>query len=194
VKTDRWTELLETYQDDPETNQLIFVQYTGGSNADIIMYRKTGGVWKRILECFGYVGQNGIDKQKEGDRRTPTGTFLLTGAFGIQSDPGAKMSYVQVNQYLYWCGDPSYYNQLIDIREKPHTCSGEHLISYVPQYNYGMFVDYNPECVYKKGSAIFLHCTGSNTYTGGCIAVSRRNMIRIIRNAQEGARICIYPK
>ena len=43
-------------------------------------------------------------------------------------------------------------------------------------------------------SAIFLHCTGSNPYTAGCIAVSQKNMLKIIRAAQPGAKICIYKK
>lgn len=194
VKRDRWSKLLAKYENNGKVRQLVFVKYTGGSSAEVCMYNKTAAGWNCILKCFGYVGQNGIGKQKEGDRKTPTGTFSLTQAYGIKADPGAKMSYVKVNRYLYWCGDSQYYNQLIDVREKPHTCHGEHLIDYVPQYNYGMFLDYNKKCVYKKGSAIFLHCTGSKKYTGGCVAVSEKNMIKIIQNAEAGAKICIYKK
>lgn len=193
VGGDRWDQLLEQYRDDAKTNQLVFVRYTGGSSAKVQMYQKSGRKWKRIVNCSGYVGSNGIGKTKEGDKKTPTGTFNLTQAFGIKADPGAGTSYVQINQYLYWCGDQPYYNQLIDIRNHPHTCRGEHLIDYTPQYYYGMFLDYNKDCVYGKGSAIFLHCTGSNPYTAGCIAVSQENMIKIIQNAKSGAKICIYP-
>lgn len=193
VGGDRWSQLLEQYQDDSKTNQLIFVRYTGGSSAKVQMYTKSGKQWTCILDCSGYVGSNGIGKTKEGDKKTPTGTFNLTQAFGIKDDPGAGMSYVKVSQYMYWCGDQPYYNQLIDIREHPHSCRGEHLIDYVPHYYYGMFLDYNKDCVYGKGSAIFLHCTGSNPYTSGCIAVSQDDMIKIIQNAKTGAKICIYP-
>ena len=193
VGGDRWSQLLDQYRDDAKTNQLVFVRYTGGSSAKVQMYTKSGKQWKCIVDCGGYVGSNGIGKTKEGDRKTPTGTFNLTQAFGIKDDPGAGTSYVKVNQYLYWCGDQPYYNQLVDIREHPHSCRGEHLIDYVPHYYYGMFLDYNKDCVYGKGSAIFLHCTGSNPYTGGCIAVSQENMIKIIQNAKSGAKICIYP-
>lgn len=189
---DKWEQLLYDYSSDGETNQLAFVKYTGGSSAKVEMYQKSRTDWTCILACDGYVGANGIGKQIEGDRKTPTGTFNLTSAFGIKKNPGAKMSYVRVNKYLYWCGDAQYYNRLVDVREKPHVCSGEHLIDYVPHYYYGMFLDYNKDCVYKKGSAIFLHCTGSNPYTGGCIAVSQDNMIKIIQNAEPGAKICIY--
>lgn len=194
VKADRWSKLLTKYQNNDTVRQLLFVKYTGGTGAEVSMYQKTSSGWKRILKCAGYVGKNGIGKTREGDGKTPTGTFNLTQAFGIKSDPGAKMDYVKVNSYLYWCGDRQHYNQLVDLRQTPHNCSGEHLIDYVPQYNYGMFTDYNKNNVYGKGSAIFLHCSGSNPYTGGCVAVSQKNMIKIIQNAQEGAKICIYKK
>ena len=104
------------------------------------------------------------------------------------------MPYVKVNPYLYWCADESYYNQLIDIREHPHSCNGEHLIDYDYVYDYGMFLDFNSENTYLGGSAIFLHCKGSYSYTGGCIAVDYDNMIRIIQTAHPGTKICIYPK
>jgi L,D-peptidoglycan transpeptidase YkuD (ErfK/YbiS/YcfS/YnhG family) len=188
----KWKELLETYWGDESTRQLLFVQYTGGSNARIFLYQKQEKNWDCVLRCEGYVGKNGIGKIQEGDSKTPVGTYELTSAFGIREDPGAKMNYVQVQEYLYWCADRQYYNQLIDIRKNPHTCSGEHLIDYVPQYNYGMFLDYNKENLYPQGSAIFLHCIGSRPYTGGCVAVSESNMIKIIQNTDPGAKICIY--
>ena len=193
VTYSRWNQLLDEYLDDSGTNQLVFVKYTGGSRATVQMYEKSGGKWNCIADCQGYVGRNGIDKTREGDGKTPTGTFSLTKAFGIQDDPGAKLPYVKVDSNLYWCGDPSHYNQLVDIRQYPHSCSGEHLIDYVPHYYYGMFLDFNKENEYKKGSAIFLHCTGSNPYTGGCIAVSQADMIKIIQHAEKGSKICIYP-
>ena len=194
LKQDKWNQLLETYENDSSVNQLIFVQYQGGSNAQVILYEKQNGSWKEDFSCQGYVGGNGIDKVKEGDRKTPTGVFGFTKAFGIKDNPGAKLPYTKLNPYLYWCGDEQWYNTLVDVRETPHECSGEHLISYVPHYNYVLAIDYNPECIFGKGSAIFLHCTGSNPYTGGCVAVSESNMIRIMQTVDKGAKICIYPQ
>ena len=194
LKQDKWNQLLETYENDSSVNQLIFVQYQGGSNAQVILYEKQNGSWKEDFSCQGYVGGNGIDKVKEGDRKTPTGVFGFTKAFGIKDNPGAKLPYTKLNPYLYWCGDEQWYNTLVDVREIHHECSGEHLISYVPHYNYVLAIDYNPQCIFGKGSAIFLHCTGSNPYTGGCVAVSESNMIRIMQTVDKGAKICIYPQ
>ena len=193
VNSDRWQLLLDRYRSDTSVPALLFVKYTGGSNAQVELYTKAASQWSLSLSCSAYVGLNGIDKQAEGDKKTPTGTYHLTSGFGIAPDPGAKLPYVQVNSYLYWCGDSVCYNRLIDIREYPHSCSGEHLIDYTTCYQYGMFLDYNSSNVYGKGSAIFLHCFGSNPYTAGCIAVSQSNMIRLLQVMGEGSLICIYP-
>lgn len=184
-------ELLTKYASDNATRQLIFVKHTGGSSAHLTMYEKTTEGWTEILSCPAFIGENGMGKAREGDSKTPEGIFGLPIAFGIKDDPGAKIPYAKVNENLYWCGDEQYYNQLIDITEKPHNCQGEHLIDYAPQYNYGMFIDYNKEGIYGEGSAIFLHCTGSKNHTAGCVAVSEPDMITILQHAEEGSKICI---
>ena len=42
-----------------------------------------------------------------------------------------------------------------------------------------------------KGSAIFLHCKGYNTYTAGCIAVDEKTMIEILKKIKPNAYIMI---
>ena len=178
-----------------QTDQIVLVEYQSGSSAVLSIHEKQNGVWKELYSCTAYVGKNGIGKTKEGDKRTPTGTFNLTTPFGIKADPGANMPYTQVTKYHYWCGTSGsqYYNQLIDTRvvDRQRTSSDEYLISYVPQYNYCMFIDYNASGEAGKGSCIFLHCTGSSTSTGGCVAVPEGVMKKIIQWARPGAKIVI---
>lgn len=188
-----WSRIGAKYKPSKKVNQLILVKYKGGSKAGVAVYDKQNGKWVKMLTCGAYVGKNGINKKKEGDKRTPTGIYNVTRAFGIKKKPVTAMPYTQVNKYMYWCSDKKYYNKLIDIRKTSHRCSnGEHLISIQPQYNYGLVVDYNTDCVYGKGSAIFLHCVGSRPYTAGCIAVTQANMLKILKIVQPGAKICIY--
>ncbi len=194
VKKNRWTRLIQKYEKSEKVNQLIFVKYKGNSKADIILYKKANGKFKKVFACAGYVGKNGINKKREGDKKTPTGTYGFTKAFGIKSNPGSKIKYIKLNKYHYWSGDRRYYNQMIDIRKVKASRSGEHLIDYKPHYNYALAIDYNKNCVYKKGSAIFLHCTGSNPYTGGCVAVKQKYMKKIMQTVDKNAKICIYPK
>lgn len=187
-----WDWLLEKYGDDAAVQNLIFVKHTSGSDAVVQVYSKRDSQWEKTLECAGWVGKNGIDKVRAGDKRTPTGTFSVTSAFGIKPKPKTSLPYVKVNKYMYWCGDRKYYNQLIDIRKRKHKCGGEHLIQYTVHYDYGLFMDFNPKNVYPKGSAIFFHCKKINNYTAGCIAVEKKNMLKILKEISLGTKICIY--
>ena len=178
-----------------QTDQIVLVEYQSGSKANLSIHEKRNGVWKELHSCTAYVGKNGIGKTKEGDKRTPTGTFNLTTPFGIKADPGANLPYTQVTKYHYWCGTSGseYYNQLIDTRvtDRARTSSDEYLINYVPEYNYCMFIDYNASGEPGKGSCIFLHCTGKNSSTGGCVAVPESVMKKIVQWAKPGAKIVI---
>ena len=196
-KKDRWGKLLAEYQDEPGTDRLIFVKYLGKSRACLEMYkklRKNGeDRWLKILSCGAYTGKNGMNKEKEGDQKTPTGIFPITAAFGIKKDPGTELPYTEVNEYHYWSEEEDTYNQLVDVRTLGREkMKGEHLIDCSPAYNYAMVIGYNQECVYGKGSAIFLHAKGKKTYTAGCVAVSQANMKRILKNATRKTKICIY--
>lgn len=178
------------------SDQIVAIRYKGTRSADMALYEKIGGAWQRTIEEVAYVGSAGIGKTKEGDKKTPTGTFNLTTPFGIKADPGTKMGgYLKVNKNHYWSGqNGQYYNQLVDvsvIRYAPNA-KDEHLIDYGAVYNYCLFIDYNQGGEKDKGSAIFLHCQGKNNYTGGCVAVPERVMIRLLEMLESGAKIVIY--
>lgn len=190
---DRWQAIELKYRDNPNVNQILEVKHTRGSKAQVVLRAKSGKKWNTLVKCKGYVGSEGIGQAYEEVARTPSGDFEITDAFGIKDDPGAQINYVKVTDDMYWCSDREHYNELIDIDVNPHNCTGEHLIEYSPHYDYGLFFDYNTNPVrLGRGSAFFVHCTGGDTYTGGCVAVSRNNMVKIIQNVTQGARICIY--
>lgn len=187
-----WNAIQEQYRFDDSVRNLIFVKYEGQAKATLCMYEKDEvNNWTEKLNCPAYTGGNGIDKQKEGDCRTPTGDFPITQAFGIKDDPGSQIEYLKVDDNHYWCAD-EYYNQLVDISQQNHDCRGEHLIDYTKQYAYAMNIGYNTEGIEGEGSAIFLHCFGDSDHTLGCIAVSEENMIKLLQTCAPGTRICIY--
>ena len=189
-----WSALQERYRQDDTVQDLIFVKYEGNAKATLLLYEKDEwNNWEEVLCCPAYTGSNGIDKLREGDRRTPTGDFPITHAFGIKDDPGSQIEYLKVNNNHYWCAD-EHYNQLVDVSKEKHSCRGEHLIDYTKQYAYAMNIGYNTEGTDGKGSAIFLHCFGYCQYTLGCIAVAEENMIKLLQHCGPGTRICIYEK
>ena len=137
---------------------------------------------KVIFTTDVYVGKNGLGKTGEGDGKTPVGTLRTLSAFGIKPNPGTAMPYIDVKPTTYACDDDcEYYNKIIDTETVSHNCGGEEMYSYQPQYNYGIATDFNKECIYPKGSAIFIHVKGSKPYTGGCISFDEERMIEILR-------------
>ncbi len=214
----RWNDIKDNYLN-TKTDRLIFVKYKGDSNATVEMWKKikisSGDLtnnesteqlmdtnceydeyqWEKIISCNAYVGQNGIHKEKQGDRKTPVGIYNITMAFGRRKSPGtAGISYTKLNKYHYWSAEKETYNTFVDVRTLGRRqMDGEHLIDYNPWYNYSLAIDYNKKCTYLKGSAIFLHCEGGGrTYTMGCIAVSEKNMKKIVKNTTRHTKICIY--
>ncbi len=178
-------------------DQMVVVQYKSGSSATLTLHEKDeNGVWRQKLSSYAYVGRNGIGKTREGDKKTPTGTYNLTAPFGIKSNPGTSLKYVQVTKNHYWCGTSGdkYYNQLIDTRvtKRARKSSDEYLIRYKGVYNYCAFIDYNASGAKGKGSCIFLHCTGSSKYTAGCVAVPESVMKKILIAMKPGCKIVIY--
>ncbi|MBQ3337426.1 MAG: hypothetical protein IJG80_08495, partial [Selenomonadaceae bacterium] len=85
------------------SEQMVIVAGTDGSNAWISMHEKnSAGEWEMIMTTPGFVGEKGLGKVKEGDKKTPVGTFKFDLAFGIASDPGCAIPYVQLGQTHYW--------------------------------------------------------------------------------------------
>ena len=101
--------------------QMVIVASSQGTTAWISMHeRNVNGDWEMIMTTPGFIGKNGLGKTKDGDSKTPVGTFHFNYAFGIAPDPGCAIPYVQVNEHHYWSGDWNYkYNQFVDVREAP---------------------------------------------------------------------------
>ena len=180
-----------------DVTQLFVVAVTGRTVADVSMHQKDAeGTWKQILETTGYIGRNGLGKTKEGDGRTPIGTYRFTQAFGIAEDPGCLAGYYQVTKDDYWSGDQRKgyrYNEMISIKDYPdlNKSASEHLIDYNPHYQYCLNFSWNEDCTPGKGSAIFLHCLGYNPYTAGCIAIPEKEMVKVLQNVHSDCVVVI---
>ncbi len=188
-----------------QTDQIIAVRCMGGSNALLSYFKKDpAGAWVHQFTCDAFIGKSGAGKQREGDMKTPLGTFDLSTPFGILKDPSAQDSkgqrienYIQFNEHHYWCGQNGpHYNRLIDSSAPPKGYSpspdDEHMIDYRPSYHYGMVIGYNPKCIPHLGSAIFLHCFGRKPYTAGCVSVSEEIMRELVLDVHSGAKIVIF--
>lgn len=178
-------------------DQMIVVVGTGGCYADTYYYKKGEDSWDMVWKEASIVGRGGITSdKKEGDGKTPAGTYGFTVAFGLKEDPGSILSYHKVVKGDYWVDDSSsaYYNKLVNTSSTPKTWnSAENLAAASPYYNYALALDYNSDCVPGKGSAIFLHCFTASADNGsaGCIRLPEARAMELVRTATERTRIVI---
>lgn len=169
-------------------NQIFVVAQIGEkTTAWISMHVKDPkGEWQQIMTTPGFIGKNGLGKEREGDNKTPVGVFHFNFAMGIADDPNCLIPYVKVDNNHYWSGDANYkYNQFVDIRDYPNlnTEDSEHIIDYNPHYTYALNISYNEEGKSGLGSAIFLHCFGPfKTWTGGCVSIPTEKMKFVMQN------------
>ena len=193
-------------------NQLIVVEI---GNINTMKIYEDGNLIKEINHVE--IGKNGASENiHESSIKTPLGHFNLGIAFGTH-DLNINYPYIKINENLYWIDDVNskYYNKLISLNNKINTynypyiintdkkefVSAEHLINYSKQYEYAVNIEYNIngekyENGIGKGSAIFLHCLGDKGYTGGCIAISKENMLFILNflNRNKNPQILIKRK
>ena len=179
------------------TDEIITVGVTVGSNATLMFHKKQAdGSWKCILDVPAYIGKEGLGKTREGDERTPVGTFRITETFGIEPDPGAKISYTQCDDTYCWVSDSASdrYNKLVSTAE--YTAfdaeESEHIVEQGNALHYAASLSYNKEAVPFAGSAIFLHCFADRKVnTEGCVTVPEQAMVTILKEASDNARIII---
>ena len=182
--------------DATNAEQMVIVAGIQGTTAWISMHEKINGKWEKIMTTPGFIGKNGLGKVKEGDEKTPVGTFRFDYAFGIAPDPGCAIPYTQVNEHHYWSGDWNYkYNQFVDARQAPANFdkgNSEHLIDYNPHYVYGLNMGYNVECTPGKGAALFMHCFGPvKPWTGGCVGLPENKMLFVMQHVRPGCACVI---
>lgn len=168
-----------------DASQIIVVA-ASGNYANVTFHQREDDTWTQLMETEARIGENGIGKTKEGDRKTPQGILHFTMAFGKNSDPGSSFPYTQVNERCFWVDDSNsaYYNQFVttDIVSQDWN-SAEKLLLSTDSYNYVLATDYNSDCVPGVGSALFMHCLP--TGGAGCIAIPEADMKYLVQNVTE---------
>ena len=200
VDSPEWVTNLPQPQDESITQLFIVAGYgMDKTSASVSMHeRDAEGHWKRILSTPGLVGRNGLcldADHAEGCGQTPVGVYHFNAAFGIAADPGCALPYTQVDDEIYWSGDPDYrYNEMVNINEYPELAmdDSEHIVDYEYEYQYCLNISFNEDGTAGRGSAIFLHCLGTQKpYTGGCVAIPEYIMAQVMRNVREDCVVVI---
>jgi L,D-peptidoglycan transpeptidase YkuD (ErfK/YbiS/YcfS/YnhG family) len=167
--------------------QLVRVTATShrATYARFIAYRRAGGRWVQVFGPWtARVGYNGIarrGRKREGDGRTPSGTYGFGFFFGVLANPGVAFPYRRARRYDYWDDDSSspYYNEWVNARHRDPGADPEPM-DQRPAYDYAAVIGYNVARVPGRGSAIFLH-VGTGTATAGCVSLPERRLLRVLR-------------
>ncbi len=175
--------------DQLHTEQVILVTAVNKKTfkGTLQIYNKQNGNWELQIAALPVVlGKNGVGKIKEGDGKTPLGTYSLGTAFGTASKPtGLKVNYQPHTSQDYWVDDVSSndYNQKVTEPGNPNQRWASYERMDNPLYKYGMVVNYNTDPIIKgKGSAIFMHIWRAyNRPTDGCIALSEAKLLKVLQ-------------
>ena len=141
------------------------------------------------------IGKKGLKTKKvEGDLATPKGTYLLKKLY-YRSDKFKKIETslpkIKIRKNMGWCNDPKnrFYNSLIKIRKK---VKHEKMYRKDRKYDLVIVIDYNlKKPIPFKGSAIFIHLTQNYKPTAGCIALSKNDMLVLLKIINKKTKINI---
>tara|TARA_B100000925_G_C21718697_1_gene349946 strand:+ start:77 stop:568 length:492 start_codon:yes stop_codon:yes gene_type:complete len=142
------------------------------------------------------IGKNGFTKKKtEGDKKTPRGLFSIGNLYYRKdriSKFETKLKTIQIKKKMGWCDDinSEYYNMPINIQKKI-----KHEKLYRRDYKYDLLIpiNYNTKPIIKnKGSAIFIHLTKNYKKTSGCVALSKKNFLILLKLIDPKTKIKIF--
>jgi L,D-peptidoglycan transpeptidase YkuD (ErfK/YbiS/YcfS/YnhG family) len=156
----------------------------GATQAELTAYQRVGGRWRRVFgPWIAWIGRDGMappGAKREGDGRTPSGTFGFGFFFGVDPNPGVRFPYRRIYPYDFWDDDPSspLYNEWVDDRYADPGADPEPMD--VSAYDYGAVIAYNTARTPGLGSAIFLHIN-IGTPTAGCVTLPVGELLEILR-------------
>ena len=156
---------------------------------------------KETLICSEFyfrccIGKNGKTKNKiEGDKKTPIGTFSIGNLYyrkDRNKKPDTNLNCISITKKMAWCNDinnKKFNNKLIQINKKT---SFEKMYRRDSKYDFLLVVNYNkyPRKL-NKGSAIFIHLTKNYKNTAGCIALSKKDFLILLKLINKKTKIQI---
>jgi L,D-peptidoglycan transpeptidase YkuD (ErfK/YbiS/YcfS/YnhG family) len=156
----------------------------GATYATLTAYRRSAGHWQRAFGPWtARIGRGGFAPpgvKREGDGRTPSGTFGFGFFFGVLPNPGVRFRYRQSQPYDFWDDDPASprYNEWVDQRRADPGLSPEPMD--VSGYDYGAVIAYNAARTPGLGSGIFLH-VNIGIATAGCVTLPMGELLSVLR-------------
>ena len=147
-----------------------------------------------IVPCA--IGASGMTSDKhEGDQATPIGCFVLRRVYYRAdriSRPRTLLPVVPLDPLDAWSDEPDdpAYNSMV---RQPYQTSVELMWREDHVYDIVVTIGFNDDpAAPGEGSAIFLHIARPDfSPTRGCVAVSLKNLLRILADCDETTRLCV---
>ena len=142
------------------------------------------------------IGKNGsTDKKKEGDKKTPKGTFEIQHLYfrkDRKQKPTTLLKCVEIKKDMGWCDDtrfPKKYNKLCKIEKNIRS---EKLTRKDNKYDLLIPIKYNfKKPISGRGSCIFIHLTKDYKPTAGCIALREKDFLIMLKLIRKNSKIKI---
>ncbi len=143
------------------------------------------------------IGKNGSTRnKKEGDKKTPRGIFEIENLYfrkDRKNKPNTLLKCIVIKKNMGWCDDirfPKKYNKLIKINKKTKY---EKLSRKDYKYDFLIPIKYN----FKKpisglGSCIFIHLTKNYIPTAGCVGLSEKDFLIMLKLVNKKSKIKIF--
>jgi L,D-peptidoglycan transpeptidase YkuD (ErfK/YbiS/YcfS/YnhG family) len=182
------------------TNQVIVVATPSmrTTHATTRTYDRVDGRWRIVRKAMptrvGYNGLSRPTRRRAGDGTTPIGNYGFVYGFGSRPNPGMTgFKWRDLVPGSCWAGTRRKYNRWV--RRTPCNPADEDLWSFARlQYRYAAVIDFNyRRPVFGRGAGIFLHVNGRGA-TAGCVSLSERDLLPVLRWMHPGVRIVIGPK
>ncbi len=160
--------------------------------------RRRGRIVGPLLDApcaLGRAGVVGAAQKKEGDGKTPTGTYPFRRVFYRPDKmvaPVCQLDVTALSTELGWCDDPSspLYNKPVWL---PFGASHEKMWREDTLYDLVLVIGHNDDPpVPGLGSAIFVHVAKDGFEpTEGCIAIAEPALLALIRAMKPGDQLKI---
>jgi L,D-peptidoglycan transpeptidase YkuD (ErfK/YbiS/YcfS/YnhG family) len=175
--------------------QVIWVDGSGSRQTTRLCARVSPGRYVVQRGPYaGHVGRLGVaapGAKREGDGKTPYGSYPMRGGFGIHANPGLASSWLETGSRDVWVDDSRsrLYNTHQRTPVNGRWASAERM-RVSPAYNYAQVIGYNEARTPWRGSAIFLH-VDQGRGTAGCVSLSTASLLAVLRWQKPGAWIWI---
>lgn len=170
----------------------------------VIALRRAPRTKSRAILQFGSltipaaIGRSGLTgRKREGDGATPIASMPLINGY-VRRDrgplPSTRLSLHTTGKNDLWC-DQSFHPSYNRPVKRPFAARHEDMMREDELYDICLVLDWNIRMRRQgAGSAIFFHLIRPGYEpTAGCVAIARRDMLRLLPHLKRGIRLRVLP-